>query len=112
MFLIPISFFYRFELSFVQSIFNLSSIFGFLYLIIFPSWLAYLFWNKGIEAIGATRGEIFIHFIPLFSVLLSVIILNEKLYSFQIISSILILIGIHLCAKQQTVKILKAKEIN
>ena len=28
---------------------------GLAYLVIFPSWLAYLFWNKGIAAIGATR---------------------------------------------------------
>lgn len=32
---------------------------GLLYLVIFPSWLSYLLWNKGIQAIGATRGEIF-----------------------------------------------------
>ncbi len=34
------------------------------YLVIFPSWLAYLFWNKGIATIGATRGEIYTHIIP------------------------------------------------
>jgi drug/metabolite transporter (DMT)-like permease len=30
---------------------------GLAYLVIFPSWLAYLFWNKGIATIGATRGK-------------------------------------------------------
>ncbi len=37
---------------------------GLAYLVIFPSWLAYLFWNKGIASIGATRGEIYTHIIP------------------------------------------------
>ena len=36
---------------------------GLAYLVIFPSWLAYLFWNKGIATIGATRGEIYTHII-------------------------------------------------
>ncbi len=30
---------------------------GLAYLVIFPSWLAYLFWNKGIATIGATRAK-------------------------------------------------------
>ncbi|WP_338635947.1 DMT family transporter [Spirobacillus cienkowskii] len=110
-FLIPISFFYQFDLSFIQSSFSLYAFIGILYLIIFPSWLAYLFWNKGIEAIGATRGEVFTHFIPLFSVLLSVIILKENLYHFQAISAIFILIGIYFCSKKQNEKVLKIKEV-
>lgn len=108
-FLIPISLFYKFDINLIENFLNLFSICGILYLIIFPSWLAYLFWNKGIESIGATRGEIFTHFIPLFSVLLSVIILKEKLHLYQIISAILILIGIYFCSKQQNEKMLKIK---
>lgn len=30
---------------------------GLAYLVIFPSWLSYLFWNRGISDIGATRGK-------------------------------------------------------
>ncbi|OTP93388.1 hypothetical protein B5S43_11400 [Gilliamella apicola] len=46
---------------------NLQSylILGLLYLVLFPSWLAYLFWNKGIIETRATRGEIYTHLIPL-----------------------------------------------
>jgi drug/metabolite transporter (DMT)-like permease len=46
---------------------------GLAYLVIFPSWLAYLFWNKGIAAIGATRGEIYTHIIPLSGGILSIL---------------------------------------
>ena len=47
------------------------------YLVIFPSWLAYLFWNKGIATIGATRGEIYTHIIPLRRVL-SILFLHTQ----------------------------------
>lgn len=46
---------------------------GLAYTVIFPSWLAYLFWNKGIAAIGATRGEIYTHIIPLSGGILSIL---------------------------------------
>lgn len=38
---------------------------GLAYLVIFPSWLSYVFWKRGIVDIGATRGEIYTHLIPL-----------------------------------------------
>lgn len=51
---------------------------GLAYLVIFPSWLAYLFWNKGIATIGATRGEIYTHIIPLSGGVLSILFLHTQ----------------------------------
>ncbi|WP_432701189.1 DMT family transporter [Kluyvera cryocrescens] len=71
---------------------------GLLYLVIFPSWLSYLLWNKGIQAIGATRGEIFSHIIPLSGGLFSVLFLSVPLHSFHLVSALLIVCGIALCS--------------
>lgn len=71
---------------------------GLLYLIIFPSWLSYLLWNKGIQAIGATRGEVFSHIIPLSGGLFSVLFIGVTLHSFHLVSTLLIICGIALCS--------------
>lgn len=71
---------------------------GLAYLIIFPSWLSYLLWNKGILAIGATRGEIYSHLIPLSGGVLSILFLQVPLHSFHLVSAILITLGIALCS--------------
>jgi len=76
-----------------------SFIFGTLYLVIFPSWLSYVLWNKGISIIGATRGEIFSHIIPLSGGLFSIYFLKMEIHSFHIISAIFIICGIILCSK-------------
>lgn len=79
-------------------------ILGFIYLIIFPSWLSYLLWNKGIQAIGATRGEVFSHLIPLSGGLLSVLFLNAPLHLFHLFSTSLIFCGIVLCSAEIDLK--------
>lgn len=80
---------------------------GLLYLIIFPSWLAYLSWNKGIQVIGATRGEVFSHIIPLSGGLFSVLFLNAPLHFYHLVSMLLIICGIALCSGKLTNKTLR-----
>ncbi|WNN74046.1 DMT family transporter [Kluyvera cryocrescens] len=77
---------------------------GLLYLVIFPSWLSYLLWNKGIQAIGATRGEIFSHIIPLSGGLFSVLFLSVPLHSFHLVSALLIVCGIALCSGKKAAR--------
>lgn len=72
---------------------------GVVYLIIFPSWLSYLLWNKGIDSIGATRGEIYSHLIPLSGGLFSVIFLHVTLHSYHLVSALVIVFGIALCSR-------------
>lgn len=77
-----------------------SFLFGLAYLVIFPSWLSYVFWSKGVAIIGTTRGEIFTHLIPLSAGLISIVFLHSPLYSYHFISAILIIFGIILCSKK------------
>ncbi|EPA1042898.1 DMT family transporter [Enterobacter bugandensis] len=72
---------------------------GLLYLIVFPSWLSYLLWNKGISEIGATRGEIYSHLIPLSGGVFSVLFLHAPLHTYHLVSAVMILFGIALCSR-------------
>ncbi|CEJ63701.1 MULTISPECIES: DMT family transporter [Citrobacter] len=78
---------------------NYEVITGLAYLIIFPSWFSYLLWNKGISAIGATRGEIYSHLIPLSGGFFSVVFLNVTLHSYHLVSALVIVCGITLCSR-------------
>ncbi len=83
----------------IKFVVDTKTIIGLVYLVIFPSWLAYLFWGKGIAAIGATRGEIFTHLVPLSAGLFSILFLNLKLHQYHVISLLMIGAGVYLCSK-------------
>ncbi|MGP0190882.1 DMT family transporter [Klebsiella quasivariicola] len=74
---------------------------GLAYLVIFPSWLAYLFWNKGIAAIGATRGEIYTHIIPLSGGVLSILFLHTQPHAWHLFSALFIMLGIVICSLEK-----------
>ena len=61
--------------SFAWSAGNLAT---FLYVGIFPSVLAYLFYNYGVQRVGASRAGSFIHLMPVFGVVLAWIFLGER----------------------------------
>ncbi|OGT32008.1 MAG: hypothetical protein A3E87_10680 [Gammaproteobacteria bacterium RIFCSPHIGHO2_12_FULL_35_23] len=71
------------------------------YLAIFPSVLSYKFWGKGIAIIGATRGEVFTHLVPLSGALLSVIFLHTQLEFYHYIGCTFIILGIILCSHKK-----------
>lgn len=75
-----------------------SVIAGILYLIIFPSWLSYVFWSKGVSLIGTTRSEIYTHLIPVSGGLMGILFLGNTLRTYHIITLILIVFGIVCCS--------------
>lgn len=74
---------------------------GLAYLVIFPSWLAYLFWNKGIATIGATPGEIYTHIIPLSGGVLSILFLHTQPHAWHLFSALFIMLGIGICSLEK-----------
>jgi len=90
-----ISPFYIWEMSTGKTI-NISqtSIGSIVYVALFASILAYIFWNKAIHIIGANKTGIFIHLMPVFSIILAIIFLDEKLRGYHIKGTILIFSGI------------------
>ncbi|EAA5259613.1 DMT family transporter [Salmonella enterica subsp. enterica] len=77
---------------------SLLPVLGVIYLVVFPSWLSYVFWSKGVQLIGTTRSEIFTHVIPVSGGILSIALLNEKFHTYHSISLLFIIIGIIFCS--------------
>jgi drug/metabolite transporter (DMT)-like permease len=79
---------------------TLTSFFTIGYVSIFPSLVAYMSWNRGVELIGANRAGALLHLIPLYSAILAGIFLGERLAGFHIVGFSLILAGVTLAARK------------
>jgi drug/metabolite transporter (DMT)-like permease len=64
------------------------------YVAVFPSALAYLFWNRGVAALGANAAGQFIHLMPVFGTLMAVAFLEERLRWFHIAGGLLVAVAI------------------
>lgn len=71
-----------------------------LYTAVFPSFLAYLFFNRGVEIIGPTRAGAFMHLVPLFTVVLAMIFLGEEPRLYHAAGLALILAGVWMAARK------------
>jgi drug/metabolite transporter (DMT)-like permease len=70
------------------------------YVGIFPSFLGYIFYNRGIAEVGAARGSLFIHLMPVFGTVLSAIFLGEIPHWYHYAGIALIFTGIGLTMKK------------
>ena len=66
------------------------------YVALFPSVLSYIFWNRGVQQVGANRAGIFIHLMPVFSIFLAIGFLDERLSAYHLAGIGLIFTGIAL----------------
>jgi drug/metabolite transporter (DMT)-like permease len=69
------------------------------YVAIFPSVLAYLCFNRGVELVGANRAGLFVHLMPVFGSILAIIFLGETFRWFHGLGIGLILAGILLATR-------------
>jgi drug/metabolite transporter (DMT)-like permease len=69
------------------------------YVVIFPSILAYFFFNRGVELIGANRAGPFFHLIPVFGSAIAIAFLGERPALFHGIGYVLIIGGIIVAQK-------------
>ncbi|WGE32055.1 DMT family transporter [Actinobacillus genomosp. 2] len=93
-------FLYEFWQSSVEILQNLTAYqwFGIAYLVIGSSILSYAFWNFGIAIVGSAKGAVMTNFTPLFAALFSILLLNESVKTFHVISAILITTGVLICS--------------
>lgn len=70
------------------------------YVAIFPSTLAYLFFNRGIELIGANRSAPFLHLIPVFGSVMAIGLLGEELHLYHIVGYVLVFAGVVIAARK------------
>jgi drug/metabolite transporter (DMT)-like permease len=69
------------------------------YVAIFPSLLAFLFWNRGVAMTNANRAGVFLHLVPLYSAVLATMLLGEHLMPYHVLGFALILLGVRLAAR-------------
>ncbi|MGH4123384.1 MAG: DMT family transporter [Clostridium sp.] len=69
------------------------------YMSIFASVIGYLVQQISIKKIGPSKTSIFINLVPIFSIILSVTILNESISAVKIITTFLIIAGVYICQK-------------
>ena len=76
---------------------SLSAWMSVLYLAVGPTLLAYFWWNLGIRRVGAGQTAIFSNLMPVFGVILSWLILGERLELVQILGGGLAVVGVWAC---------------
>jgi drug/metabolite transporter (DMT)-like permease len=72
------------------------------YFAIFPSVLAYYFWNTGVARVGGERASTFLHLMPLFGAVLSSIFLGESLLWYHYAGALLIFSGIFIASRSRS----------
>ena len=66
-----------------------------IYIAFVPSFLAQIFFIKGVELIGPSQAGLFINILPIFAAILGVIILGESLQMYHFISLVVVLTGVY-----------------
>ena len=72
---------------------------GLAYVGVFPSVLAYIFWNNAVARVGPNKAGMFMHLMPVFASLLAIIFLGERLHLFHAAGMAMILGGIWLTSR-------------
>lgn len=75
------------------------------YVIIFPSTLSYLFFNRGIALIGPNRAAPFFHLVPVFGSAMAIVLLGEQLQLFHLIGYALVLAGVVIASRRASAAI-------
>ncbi|PLX70788.1 MAG: EamA/RhaT family transporter [Denitrovibrio sp.] len=88
------------EIFFVQVKFGMPQILGFIYVGVFASFASFMFWNRAVVMIGASRSAAVYYSIPVFSGTLGFILLGESLTYTDITSMFMVGFGVYLTGKQ------------
>jgi drug/metabolite transporter (DMT)-like permease len=70
------------------------------YVAVFPSTLAYLCFNRGVQLIGANRAAPFFHVVPVFGSAMAMVFLGERPQLFHIIGFTLVLTGVFVASRK------------
>ncbi len=60
------------------------SVFGIVYSCVFPAFLAYFCYNRGVELVGPARAGQYVHLMPAFGVVLAVLFLGETMHPYHL----------------------------
>ena len=71
------------------------------YVAVFPSTVAYLCFNRGVQLIGANRAAPFFHVVPVFGSIMAIVFLGEHPQLFHIIGFALVLSGVFVASRKR-----------
>ena len=74
------------------------------YVLIFPSTLAYLFFNRGIALIGPNRAAPFFHLVPVFGSAMAILLLGEQPRLFHLVGYALVLAGVIIASRRASAR--------
>jgi drug/metabolite transporter (DMT)-like permease len=80
--------------------FDTTTMITLVYVVIFPSALAYLFFNRGIAAIGPNRAAPFFHLVPVFGSVMAIVLLGEEPRLFHLAGYIMVLAGVVIASRK------------
>jgi drug/metabolite transporter (DMT)-like permease len=72
------------------------------YVAVFPSTLAYLCFNRGVQLIGANRAAPVFHVVPVFGSVMALVFLGERPQLFHFIGFALVLTGVYVASRKPT----------
>ncbi|ABD06035.1 Protein of unknown function DUF6, transmembrane [Rhodopseudomonas palustris HaA2] len=78
---------------------DLANVASLAYVVIFPSILAYLCYNRGVRLIGANRSAPFFHLIPVFGSAMAILFLGERPHLYHAVGYALVLTGVIVAAR-------------
>jgi drug/metabolite transporter (DMT)-like permease len=84
--------------------FDLLTVSTLAFVLIFPSTLAYLFFNRGVALIGPNRAAPFFHLVPVFGSAMAILLLGEQLALYHLIGYALVLAGVIIASRQGSAK--------
>ncbi|WP_309090595.1 DMT family transporter [Phenylobacterium sp.] len=84
-----------------HTVLSLEALLGIAYVAAFPSFLSYLFFNRGVELVGAARASQYLHLQPIFGAVLAVLMLGEAFHAYHAAGMVLILAGIGVSSVRQ-----------
>ena len=78
-----------------KAIFHIDVLLNLLFLSVIASSICFVLWNSAIKHLGTVRTSNYIYFIPIITLITSVVVLNEQITIYAIIGTVLILFGVY-----------------
>jgi len=80
--------------------FDLITVVTLIYVVVFASALAYLFFNRGVVLIGPNRAAPFLHLVPVFGSAMAILLLGEEPRLFHLVGYVLVLAGVVIASRK------------
>ena len=85
-----------------RMVFNAETLATVVYMGLFASVLAFVFWNSAVPRVGPNKAGLFLHLHPAFTTVFAMLFLGERLHGYHLAGIAAIVLGIYLTSSVQT----------